>query len=146
MIKLNLAPERRVLAQFAWVAAIALPLLTAFVTRDTVWYRFWEWPWGSVPVLCLGGLGAAQLVAFLLGVRQPTRVLYVVLMVIALPIGFVVSHVLIALVFYLVITPIALVFRLGGRDAIGRKIDRSKASYWVDRGAPRPASSYFKLY
>ena len=56
------------------------------------------------------------------------------------------DHVLMASIYYLLITPFALVFRLIGRDVIGRRIDRTLPTYWRDRGAPRPASSYFKLY
>ena len=147
MIKLNLAPERRILGQFAWLAAFALPVFAALFTRaDARLWQVWEWHWSSPAVLWLGAVGTAQLAAFLAGVRHLTLVLYVVLMVVAWPIGFVISHVFLAVVYYLVMTPIGLVFRLLGRDAIGRSIDRGAKSYWHDRGAPRPAESYFKLY
>jgi hypothetical protein len=147
MIKLDLRPERRVLGQFAWLATIAFPALAAYVTRgDARWYAFWTWHWNGSVVLWLAAIGVVQLAAFLAGVQQLTHALYVVLMLVAWPIGFVLSHVLIALVFYVVITPLALLFRLTGRDAMRRKLDRGAASYWHDRGAQRPASSYFKLY
>lgn len=146
MLKLDLAPPRHVLAQFAWLAAFAMPTLVAFATRAVPWYAVHAWNWNSAVVAWLAGIGAVQLVAFLAGVPHLTRALFVVLMVVAWPIGFVLSHVLMAGVFYLVMTPIGLVFRATGRDVMGRKLDRAKASYWHDRGAPRSASSYFKLY
>lgn len=147
MIKLNLAPEQRILRQFAWIAAVAFPLLAAFVTRgEARWFQPWAWPWTSTLVLVLAGIGVGQLLALLAGMRQLTLGLYVVLMVIAWPIGFVISHVLIAVIYYLVITPIALFFRVTGRDVIGKKLDPRATTYWHDRGPPRPASSYFKLY
>ncbi len=147
MIKLSFEPEQRILRQFAWIAAIAFPLLAAWLASPEIdWYRVWAWHWTSTPVLVLGAIGIGQLLLYLVGAREPTRWLFVVLLVVAFPIGFVLSHVLIAAIYYLVITPIGLVFRLIGRDALGRRIDRSLPTYWHERGAPRPASSYFKLY
>jgi hypothetical protein len=147
MIKLDLKPAQHILAQFAWLAAFAFPLVAAVFTRgDARVYEVWAWNWTGPVVLWLAALGALQLVLFLAGVHHLTHALYVVLMLVAVPIGFVISHVLIAFVFYVVMTPIGLVFRLTGRDAMSRRRDRGIASYWHDRGAPRPASSYFKLY
>ena len=53
---------------------------------------------------------------------------------------------LIGLIYYGVFTPMGLVMRMTGRDVLGKKLDPSLPSYWHERGAPRPASSYFKLY
>ena len=44
------------------------------------------------------------------------------------------------------LTPIALVFRVTGRDVIGKQLDREAATYWRERSGDRRASSYFKLY
>jgi hypothetical protein len=147
MIKLNLAPDRRGLLQFAWVSAFVLPLLVAFVTRgDAAWYRPWEWRWTSPLVLAIAGAAALQLVAALLGVPHLARWLYVAVVLVTYPIGFVLSHVLIAAIWYLLITPIGVAFRLAGRDVIGRRIDRSLPTYWRDRGPAAKPESYFKLY
>jgi hypothetical protein len=148
MIKLNLKPEPHVLRQFAWIAAVLLPLLAAFLTRgDARWFAVASWHWGHPAVSVLGGLAVAQLLLFLCGARQLTWLLYAGLSVIAFPIGFVISHVLMAVIYYLVITPIGLLFRLMGRDVLGKRLDRNGASsYWHVRGAPRDAASYFKLY
>ena len=67
-------------------------------------------------------------------------------MIVALPIGFVLSHVIMAIIFYLVITPIGLVFRLMGRDVLGRRMDRQRRTFWHERGPQRSPASYFKLY
>ena len=69
-----------------------------------------------------------------------------VLSVAFVPIGFILSHVLLAGVYYLVLTPIALFFRITGRDMIGKKLDKNAKSYWIERSGDRPAASYFKLY
>src|SRR4051794_36680852 len=67
-------------------------------------------------VLAAGGLG-------LLGLSRPAwlRPVYVVLTVVTFPVGWLVSHALLALLFFGIITPLALVFRLLGRDPLGRQ-------------------------
>ena len=144
MIKLDLDPPQGQLKQFAFIAVLGLPLIAVVVLR------FAGLGWGAAvthpAVLWTLAAGVLQLVLFLLGFRPLTRAVYAVLMVVALPIGVVLSHVLMAAIFYLVITPIGLVFRLVGRDTMGRKPDPNARSYWQERDTSRPASSYFKLY
>lgn len=48
----------------------------------------------------------------------------------AFPIGFVVSHVLLGLVFYVVLLPVGLLLRVLGRDPMDRALDRQADSYW----------------
>lgn len=145
MIKLNFRPESRILAQFAWVALVGLPLIAFAVLKIC---GLWSWTdsWTHPAMLWSAGVGAGQLLLYLAGLREPTRWIYAVLMVVAVPIGFVLSQVLMAAIYYLVFTPIGLCFRLVGRDAMGRRADPSRKSYWHDRGPPRSPASYFKLY
>ena len=83
MLELNLAPDRRGLRQFAWVSAIVLPLLVAFLTRgDAAWYRVDEWRWTSPLVLAVAAGGALQLVALLLGLPHLARWLYVLVVLV----------------------------------------------------------------
>ena len=49
----------------------------------------------------------------------------------AFPIGWVVSHALMAAIYYLVITPMAVAMRLLGRDPLDRRFDRDATTYWV---------------
>ena len=69
--------------------------------------------------LVLAGLA---LVVGLLGLVAPRliRPIYVGWMIAAFPIGWVMSHVVQALILYGLFTPVALVFRLIGRDALYR--------------------------
>jgi len=43
------------------------------------------------------------------------------------------------LVFFLAVTPTALILRMMGKDPLRRKIDRTASSYWIDREPPGPA-------
>ncbi|MFY9341482.1 MAG: hypothetical protein WAT39_03255 [Planctomycetota bacterium] len=141
MMKVDFKPEARVLGQFAYLAVVGLPLIAWLVLRLCGAFE-----WTHPAMLAAAGVGVLQLVLFQLGIKQVTHAAFVVLMIVAMPIGFVISHVLIATIYYLVMTPIGLVFRLIGRDVIGKRPDPKAASYWHDKGQPRPATSYFKLY
>ena len=141
MIKLDLNPAPHIIKQFAWFAVIGMGLLAFAVLKFTVGFA-WDHP---VFLTCVA-IGVAQLLLFLAGVTIVSRALFVVLSVAFVPIGFILSHVMLAVVYYLVLTPIALVFRLIGRDVIGKKLDKNAKTYWVERSGDRPAASYFKLY
>jgi hypothetical protein len=89
----------------------------------------------------LGGLAG---VVGLLGLWRPrlVRPIYVGWMVLAFPIGWTVSHLILAAVFYLVFTPVALVFRLKGRDALQLRRPAEKESYW----SPKPPANHPRRY
>ena len=60
-------------------------------------------------------------------------------------IGRAIGFVLLPLLFFLVITPLALVFRLQGRDTLGRRARR--ATYWTTRDdGPRDATFYRRQF
>jgi saxitoxin biosynthesis operon SxtJ-like protein len=50
-----------------------------------------------------------------------------------------VTPVVMTLVFYSTLTPVALVLRLLGRDLLRLQIDRTASTYWVERRPPGPA-------
>ena len=50
----------------------------------------------------------------------------------------VVNPIVLGGIYFLVFTPVALVMRLAGRDALRRKLDTQAKSYWIDRDPPGP--------
>ena len=145
MLDLNLHPNRNTLRSFGFVALGAFGLLGGLV----LWKR-------SVVGIPLGN--AAPPVAFVLwgtglvsalcslAVPALNRYLYVGLTLLTFPIGFVMSHVLLAIVWYLVITPVGLVMRLLGRDPLERRFEREAPTYWVDHREPQNVEEYFRQY
>ena len=57
--------------------------------------------------------------------------------------GKIVSPIVLALIFFVLITPVSFVTRLFGRDELKMK-KRNVESYWVDRSPPGPPSASFK--
>ena len=62
---------------------------------------------------------------------------------IGLLLGMIVSPIVLGLLFFLLITPIALVMRVVGRDELKLK-QSDQDSYWIDRTPSGPAPSSFK--
>jgi hypothetical protein len=62
------------------------------------------------------------------------------------PMGWVVSHVVLAIVYYGVLTPVGLVMRLAGRDPMQRRFDKRAASYWVERKDHGDPGRYFRQF
>jgi len=85
---------------------------------------------------------------FALGMVWPPslRFLYVALSLLAFPIGFVIGNVLMAIVFYLLVTPIGLIFKLLGKDPMHRKLDPEAKSHWIERPPPVEAGRYFRQF
>ena len=61
----------------------------------------------------------------------------------AFPIGWTVSHLLLAAIYYLIVTPIALAVRLAGSDPLQRTFDQAAPTYWTRR-KPSDVARYFK--
>mgnify|MGYP000246455963 CR=1 FL=1 len=51
-------------------------------------------------------------------------------MVLAVVLGFVMTRVILSILFYIVIAPIGFVGRIFGKDFLDEKIDKTKSSYW----------------
>jgi hypothetical protein len=57
-----------------------------------------------------------------------------------------VSHLLLLVVYYLVLTPIGLLMRLIGYDPLQRRFDRSAQSYWTPHDPAADDARYFKQF
>jgi Saxitoxin biosynthesis operon protein SxtJ len=90
----------------------------------------------SGPVLGLAGLLRPRLI----------RPVYVAATVAAFPIGWVLSWVMLGLVYYGIFTPLAVIFRVIGRDPLGRRGPNSADTYWKPKPSPRDPTSYLRQY
>jgi hypothetical protein len=57
--------------------------------------------------------------------------------------GSVVNPIVLGVLFFAVFTPVGLVLRLAGRDAMARRWDAARPSYWVERDPPGPPEDSF---
>ncbi len=132
----NIKPSAKMLREFGIIALFGFGLVGALLGLK------WE-AWTASYVLW--ALGA---VSFVLALVQPRLLLplYVVLMVVAFPIGFVISNVILLALYFGLFTPFSMVFRLIGRDTMKRKFEPEAESYWIKRTGSTPASQRFKQY
>jgi hypothetical protein len=56
----------------------------------------------------------------------------------------VVSPIVLGLVFYGIVTPYAIVMRLAGRDALRRRFEPDRDTYWIPRDPPGPSADSFR--
>ena len=137
VIEINTNPTQRELNQFGfiWMGFVAFfGVIAAFKFHN--------------PSLALG-LWVAAVVVPVVGWVFPRfmRWVFLGMSYLAFPIGFVVSHVVLAVVYYLVLTPIGLLTRLFGYDSMKRRFDSEAKSYWVERSASAVDSKrYFRQF
>jgi hypothetical protein len=93
-------------------------------------------------------VATAALAVGLLGLVRPraVRPVFVGWMVLAFPIGWVVSIVLLGLVYFGLFLPLGLAFRLAGRDVLGLRRRPDLVTYWVERPAAPPIRRYFRQF
>lgn len=138
MLKLDLNPKDSQLRQFAWVSLIGFPLIGWVLLH-------WRFGFSTTVAWALTAVGV---VVFALGMASTKTIkpLFVGLMLIAVPIGIALSTVVLGLVYYLLFTPVALLFKLMGRDKLHRHLDPQATSYWVERKTAIPAARYLRMY
>jgi hypothetical protein len=75
-----------------------------------------------------------------------TKMIYLGMILVTLPIGFVVSFILLAAFYFLLLAPLGFIFRLIGRDPLYRKFDPNVKSYWLSRQPPKGPEQYFHQF
>ena len=66
-------------------------------------------------------------------------------MVLVFPIGWIISHLILGLLYFGLFTPMAAWFRWRGRDPLRRRI-LNVESYWCPKETPTDLRRYFKQY
>lgn len=62
------------------------------------------------------------------------------------PLGWLLSHVLLSVVFYLVVLPIGLLLKIFRHDPLRRRLDPAADSYWIEREPPAEPKRYFRQF
>ncbi len=75
-----------------------------------------------------------------------TKMIYLGMILVTLPIGWVVSFILLSAFYFLLLAPLGLIFRLIGRDPLCRKFDPNAKSYWLSRQQPKGPEQYFHQF
>src|ERR1035441_2168720 len=133
---LPLKPTARALQQFAgaWLIFFLAVGLYRYIARGQHQVGIAV----GVMAVVVGGLGLIKPAAL--------RWLFVGATVLAFPIGWVVSQVMLAVMYYGILPPLALGFRFRGRDLLSRKPAPNRASFWSPKHTPDDMGAYFRQY
>jgi hypothetical protein len=88
----------------------------------------------------------AALVVLYAAIPPARRPIFVGWSALGFPVGWLLSHVVLGLVFWLVITPIAVALRLLGQDPLDRRADPTVRSYWSPHRAAGDVDRYFRQH
>ncbi len=136
LIELNKTPSRRELLWFGALFALFFGLIGGLI-----WWRF------QAPTVAYVLWSVAAIITILFYAVRPIRKpIYLAWIHLAFPIGWVISHTAMALIYYLVFTPIGLIMRLFGRDPMERRFDRGAETYWTPHQPSEDPARYFRQF
>jgi len=99
-----------------------------------------------------GGVGFVPLgfafLLLLLGMKRPSLLtpFYKGWMTLSLLLGYIMSHLVLMILYYLLMTPIGLVMRILQKDLLGRQFDKKAKTYWVKRSQESLRDQYEKMF
>lgn len=135
LIRINRHPAPRQLLVFALAWLVVLAALG---------YGQWRHARPLAAEICWGLAVGVPLVGAMW--REGLRLLYVGLSYATFPIGYVVSSVVLTVLYYAALTPLGLILRVCGHDPLQRRAAPASASYWHRRPGSRRAESYFRQH
>lgn len=133
VFRINTNPDTRQLRQFGLLCVVLLPVIT------------WVWGGSSSTILAVASVGAGL---GLLGIFAP-RVLkpvFIGLVFVSFPIGMIIGELILLMIFVGVFLPMAVLFRMIGRDVLHRRMSAESKTFWVARNAPSNVRRYFQQY
>ena len=136
LIRIHQNPSRGQLLVFAAGWLVCFAVLSGMALSRT----------GSV--LASGVLGSVAVLVPAVGLFVPglLRVVYLASMWTTFPIGWLVSHLILAIVFYVVMTPIGLLMRLVGYDPMNRRFDPDAETYWSPQESTDDTDRCFRQF
>jgi hypothetical protein len=135
LLRINRHPSQRQLRVFAAAWLLCFGLL-AIALRAKGHPLTSLWVGGLAIVIPAVGLAAPKML----------RLVYLGMTYATFPIGWVISHVILAAVYFLVLTPMGLILRLFRYDPLTRQFDRAAPTYWKLRRETSSAARYFRQH
>ena len=137
MIKINSDPTARQLRQFAGIWFPLFALLVGYLAIENFdATRFAYGLWIFAGLAAVVGLAAPKAIKWL----------FVGLMLLTFPIGFVVSHVVLVLLYYVILTPLGVGLRIFGSDPLSKSLEPQRESYWQPREQIEDPERYFRQF
>ena len=136
MIEIKSDPSRRELNWFGLLMALFFAIVGAILL----------WQFDAQATAFVLWIVAAALTILYYVIPPIRRPMYLAWMYAAFPLGWVISHVLMAVIYYLVFTPTGLIMRIVGYDPMHRKFDPDAPTYWVEHKPGGDPERYFRQF
>ncbi len=133
-MEINKDPNQR---QLLWFGILLGPFVA--LLGGVFQYR-----WGTGPAAAVWIVGGLLTLAYL-SVRRLRKKIFLGWMYAVYPIGWTVSHAVLALVFFGLLLPIGRLMRWRGHDPLDRR-SPSRDSYWAHRNSKSGVERYFKQF
>lgn len=131
IFEINTQPADRQLKQFGMICVVAIPVAV------------WMWG-GQSSALIVGGIAGVAL--GLVGLISPRllKPVFVGLVFLTFPIGLIVGELIMLTIYFGLFLPMALMFRIIGRDALQRRASTDAVSFWSPRTSPTSVRKYYQ--
>ncbi len=137
LIEINWRPNHKQLRGFGVIALIATPLISLLLYLVKGVSTSW--------ITAILAVGVVIFLSSRISLRT-TKMFYLALLTVSVPIGLVVSFTLLIFVYFLLLMPLGILFRLIGRDSLCRRYDPKTDSYWIAHRQPESLDRYFHQY
>jgi len=137
LVSLNLKPSKKLLRSFGLIGLCMCSVIGLLLLG------LGKIPPKGLVIFFLIGLAMFVLSRVSTALIKP---LYLAMVILTFPVGWIISHLVMGLFFYAVVTPIALLFKIIGRDPLCRKFDQQADTYWIPYKHKRPARDYFHQF
>ncbi len=137
LVHINWNPTRKDIRIFG-IAALLVSVLAAAMLH---YFR----GFGSTVTTAIILAGLVMFACCMLS-HKAGRIIFIALTCITFPIGWMMNFVVLFVFYFLLITPLGLIFRLIGRDVLGKRFDPDAKSYWQPHHCPDSAERYFRQF
>jgi hypothetical protein len=146
LIEINWNPSRKVLRDFGLIGLVVCPILGGVIycfAHFGIIHRFAHLSDGAC--LVITAIGVILFAVSRLSLTL-TRWIFIGLTLAAAPIGFGVGVVVLGIVFFGLLTPVGLAFRLAGRDPLRLRREPNRTSNWQSHTPIDDTKRYFRQF
>jgi hypothetical protein len=137
LIEINWNPSRKTLRDFGVIGLIACPILAGLLFY-----------WRHLPPGFCWGLAGFGLFLFVISRLSPTltKWAFIGLTLVGAPIGVVMGVIVLGIIFFGLLTPLGLAFRLAGRDPLRLRRDPNRTTNWQPHTQTQDLKRYFRPF
>ena len=137
LIDIDYNPKPKTLKNFGRISLIALSVLALLLHLLKGLPLTW--------VYTLSGFGICIFILSIISTKL-IRPIYLAMTLLTVPIGYLVSFVILSIFYFIIITPIGLIFKITQRDILEKKFDPDAETYWIKRKNTTDPKRYFNQF